>query len=93
MRTFTFTLLAIAAGAAIQLGLGYLPYSVENALGKFPAVLMFVLPTIVTVGLAFAMRIGHVIYVYLLAIVSPFVTWAASVLFSVTVLHERFLMW
>jgi hypothetical protein len=89
MRTFVFTLLSIAAGTVIQFGLGHLPYYVHDAMHGIDIALMFVLPVIVTVGLAYAMGIWNW-YVVFLSILSPFVTVALETIFSVTVLNERF---
>jgi hypothetical protein len=81
MRLLAFTLSAIAAGVGIQFALVHLPYSVDHVLGKFTLVLMFVLPMIVTGGLACAMRVPNIIYVYFAIIFSPFVAAVLGIFF------------
>ena len=88
MRTFVFTLLAMAAGTVIQFGLTHLSYSVEEAMHGFDIVLMFVLPVAVTAGLARAMRIPHVGYVIVLSILSAFSAWMLAFFFTYDVLNE-----
>ena len=90
MRLLTFTLLAIAISVAVQWGLDELPLSVRDTMDGFGTALFFLSPVIVTAGLARAMRIPNVLYVYFAIILSPFVSWISLVLFSMFVLNEPF---
>jgi len=89
MRTFVFTLLAIAAGAVVEHILVHLTYGVTKTMHGMDVVLMFVLPAIITAGLARAMGVWNW-YVVFLTIASPFLSWIAMVLFGVFVLNEPF---
>lgn len=90
MRTFVFTLLAIAAGAVVEHILVHLTYGETKYMHGMEVVLMFVLPVLITAGLARAMRFSNLGYVVFLAILSPFLSWIAMVLFGVFVLNEPF---
>ena len=91
MRLLTFTLLAIAAGTGIDWGLGEIPYALANILGKIVLVSALLLPMIVTAGLAYAMRISNIIYVYFAVILSPFVSFILHVYIAVTFFHDHLL--
>lgn len=93
MRTLAFTLLAIAVAAAIQLGLDEFPVGVSNALHGGMLILTLLLPMLATAELAYAMRIPHIIYVYVLAIASPFVAWILTVFIAVSVLGQPAHRW
>jgi hypothetical protein len=89
MRTFVFTLLAIAAGAVVEHILVHLTYGETKYMHGMEVVLMFVLPVIITAGFARAMRVWNW-YAVFLAILSPFLSWISMALFGVFVLHEPF---
>ena len=89
MRLLGFTLLTIAIGTGIHFGLTRLPYYVHDALHGIDIALMFVLPVIVTAGLAYAMRISSLGYVIALAVFSPFVSWVLMFLIAVFVFNEH----
>ena len=89
MRLLGFTLLAITAATGIQWALGAVPPTVAAAWHGTILLSMLVLPVIATAGLAYAMRIGN-LYVFFLAILSPFIAAILSILFLVGVLNEPF---
>jgi hypothetical protein len=88
MRLLGFTLLAIVVGTVIHFGLSHLPYYVHNAMHGIDIALMFVLPVIVTVGLAYTMGVWNW-YVVFLSILSPFLSWILMFLVAVFVFNEH----
>lgn len=90
MRLLAFTLLAIAVAAGIQRALVAL---LPSNLGGIDNVLLFLLPMLATAGLAYAMRVSSIIYVFFLAILSPFVSWILTILIAVYVLGQPAHRW
>ena len=90
MRPLAFTLLAIVIGTAVQLALTHLPYYVRDALHGIDIALMFVLPVVVTAGLAYVMRVDFY-YALVAGFLSPFVCTVLGVFFALFVLKERML--
>jgi hypothetical protein len=91
MRLLAFTLLAIAIAVAIHLGLAQLPYFGPGIIKAITSISHLLLPMIATAGLAYAMRISNIIYVYFAVILSPFVAMILIFLFAVFVLHDNML--
>jgi hypothetical protein len=91
MRLIVFTLLAIAVAVGIHLGLNELPYAGPGLVKSVTLVLHLVLPMIATAGLAYAMRISNIIYVYFAVIFSPFASFALLVFIAVTFFHDPLL--
>lgn len=88
MRLPTFTLLVIAIAVAAQLGLYKVLYATLEAMHGFGTALFFLIPAIVTVTLAYALRISNRGYVIFLTILSPFVSWILGFLIVVYVFRE-----
>ena len=91
MRLMVFTLLAIAVGIGIQMGLGGVPSTVAVTVHGIMAASIFVLPMIATAALAYAMRISNFLYVFFVAILSPFVSFLLLAYIGVTFLHDHLL--
>ena len=89
MRLLTFTLLAIAVAIGIHWGLEQLPYHGPGAMKVTTGFSHLFLPMIATAGLAYAMRIPNIIYVYFAVILSPFVSWVLMFLIAVFVFNEH----
>jgi len=92
MRLLTFTVLAIAAAMGIQWGLVSLPDSLDQATHGFTLVLIFLLPVIAIAGIAYAMGIWSW-YVFLLSILSPFVSALLLFFIAANVLHRPMYFW
>lgn len=88
MRLLTFAFLAIVLAVTAQLGLYKLLYAPLEAMHGFGTALFFLAPAIVTVALAYAMRIPNRGFVVFLTILSPFVSWILGFLVVVYVFHE-----
>lgn len=91
MRLVLFTLLAIAISVGLQLGIGQLPDTAFDTLHGIDTVLFFLLPVIVTAGLARAIRIPNIGYIVFLAILSPFVSFAIFAYIRLAFLHDNLL--
>jgi hypothetical protein len=93
MRTFVFTLLAIAAGIGVQHGIRLLPLDLTNAMHGIGMDMAWfiVLPILATAGLAYVMRISSIGYVIALAVFSPFISFALGVLFALFILDAPML--
>jgi len=91
MRLLVFTLLAIAIGVGIQMGLGEVPGTIAVTMHGIIAALIFMLPMIATTALAYAMRISNLLYVFFAVILSPFVSFALLVYVGVAFLHDHLL--
>lgn len=91
MRYLAFTLLALAVAIGIQCGLGWLPAS--SAMGGYIFASTVLLPMLATAGLGYAMRISNLLYVFFVAILSPFVSGFLIFVVAVHVLHQNPYYW
>ena len=90
MRTFAFTLLAVALAMASHWLLEYWePPTMTDAIHNIVYVLHLLLPMIATAGLAYAMRISNLGLVIVLTVFSPFVSWVLMLFTAVYVFNER----
>jgi hypothetical protein len=91
MRYFVFSILALVIAIATQCGLGWLPAS--SALGGYIFASTVLLPMLATAGLGYAMRISNLLYVFFVAILSPFVSGFLIFVVVVHVLHQNPYFW